>query len=325
MACLSTTLPSAAQSSLAWRAEYFDNPDLIGQPVLERNESAINYDWQDNSPDGSLPADRFSVRWTAYFLFEHGTYTFKTFTDGGVRLWVDTQGLIDQWGNPVPNLYEQQVALTAGYHIVRMEYRHNSGHAAAKLWWEQQLGQLGSNRWRAEYFDNPQLAGNPVLTREEAEISHNWGFAAPAPNLPTDGFSVRWTGNVSFDASGSYTFTATADDGVRVWIDGEALINCWACQPSSTISAVRQMTLGAHPIVIEYYNQSGAAAIQFSWQRETAAASATAPATAEPASLPDFDPNVVRRWGGPNESWYEWSHGYKGQICYDVGSPPCAE
>jgi hypothetical protein len=312
MACLSTTLPSAAQSSLAWRAEYFDNPDLIGQPVLERNESAINYDWQDNSPDGSLPADRFSVRWTAYFLFEHGAYTFKTDTDGGVRLWVDAQLLIGQWDNSVPALYEQQVVLTAGYHIVRMEYRHSSGNAAAKLWWEQQLGQLGANRWRAEYFDNPQLAGEPVFTREEAAVNHDWSTNAPAPNLPTDGFSVRWTGSMSFDAGGSYVFTVTTDDQVRVWVDGELLMGCGNCQPSSTISGTRYMTQGTHPMVVEYYDRSGTAAIQFSWQKDTVPTPTPVPTPAAPVTF--YDPNVVFRWGGPNESWYERSLGYKGKL-----------
>jgi len=211
VACLSTIWTPAvlAQSDLPWRAEYFDNPALTGQPILERNESGISYDWQGGAPDAGLPADGFSAQWTAYLLFEPGNYTFMTTTDGGVALWVDAQLLIGQWEATVLALYKQQVALDAGYHIVRLEYRHHSGNAAARLWWEQQPGEGAGSQVSAASSANPEPPAETVAA--PATLT-----AAPAP-------TIRWT------------------------------------------------------------------------------------------------QNQVRRWGGPEESWYENSHGFKGELFPEVG------
>ncbi|MEZ4770945.1 MAG: PA14 domain-containing protein [Caldilineales bacterium] len=51
----------------------------------------------------------------------------------------------------------------------------------------------GEGGWRGDYFDNPNLAGEPVLQRVDNSLSMNWGSDAPAPGLPVDGFSARWT------------------------------------------------------------------------------------------------------------------------------------
>jgi len=48
----------------AWQGEYFGNPDLNGQPALVRYDGDIDFDWGPGSPDPSVPADHFSVRWT---------------------------------------------------------------------------------------------------------------------------------------------------------------------------------------------------------------------------------------------------------------------
>jgi hypothetical protein len=128
---------------------------------------------------------------------------------------------------------------------------------------------------------------------------------------------------MTFEADASYLFTVSADDAVRVWVGGDMLIERWEGQPERTIAAVRYMAHGSHPIIVEYADKSGAAAIHFSWKRETQPT--PTPTPKQPAILTFFDPNVVVRWGGPNESWYERSHGFKGKICYDVGPPPCLE
>ena len=54
--------------------------------------------------------------------------------------------------------------------------------------------------WQGEYFANPDLAGGPVMVRSDPQISFDWGGGSPAPNIPPDYFSVRWTRNVDFTA-----------------------------------------------------------------------------------------------------------------------------
>ncbi|MEM4723457.1 MAG: PA14 domain-containing protein, partial [Candidatus Hadarchaeum sp.] len=249
LACSNVVLPavSGAQDEFPWRGEYYNNVSLMGDPVLIRNDRAIDFDWGHNRPADGLPVDHFSVRWTALLYFEGGTYSFKTYTDDGVRLWLDGQLLIDQWRNQPATRNERQVDVSPGYHSLRMEYYENIGIAIAMLWWDRLTVSTTTMRWRAEYFNNPWLVGAPVLVREENDIRYNWGKDPPAPGVVADGFSVRWTGTVGFDYSDTYTFTVTVDDGARVWIDDGLLIDAWRDQSTTTVSVARYVTKGPHP------------------------------------------------------------------------------
>ena len=333
IACINVVLPAAsgAQDSFPWRGEYFNNVSLMGDPVLIRNDRAIDFDWGHNKPADGLPVDHFSVRWTASLYFEGGTYLFKTYTDDGVRLWLDGQLLIDQWRNQPATLNEREVEVSTGYHSLRMEYYENIGIAIAMLWWDRLTISTTTMRWRAEYFNNPWLVGAPVLIREENDIRYNWGTSAPAPGIVADGFSVRWTGTVGFDYSDTYTFTVTVNDGVRVWIDGGLLIDAWRDQSTTTVSVARYITKGPHPVVVEYYDGSGDACITFTWQRGATGTPTPGP-TAQPTTQPTTQPTVPAgeiivddkssgfQKGGPTESWYEKSIGYNGHIYWTYNS-----
>jgi hypothetical protein len=86
----------------------------------------------------------------------------------------------------------------------------------------------------------------------------------------SDNFSVRWTGTFNFDA-GPATFTATADDGIRVWVDGALIIDAWVDQAATTYQATTTMTAGNHIVRVEYYENAGLAVAQVSWQQGTGA------------------------------------------------------
>jgi hypothetical protein len=80
---------------------------------------------------------------------------------------------------------------------------------------------------QATYFDDPALA-TPVISRVDPAIDFDWGLGTPGPAI-TDGdtFSARWTGTLRPPSTESYTFTLAADDGGRLWLDGELLIDAW--------------------------------------------------------------------------------------------------
>ena len=67
---------------------------------------------------------------------------------------------------------------------------------------------------------------DPALVRNDEAIDYNWGAGAPAVGLPADGFSARWTRQIWFEP-GVYRFAAWADDLIRVYVDGELLIDAW--------------------------------------------------------------------------------------------------
>jgi hypothetical protein len=118
--------------------------------------------------------------------------------------------------------------------------------------------------WRASYFANRTLAGTPAGERCEAAVDYNWGSGGPTGvGVGTDNFSARWVKTQSF-AAGSYTFTATADDGVRVYLDNTLIIDQWRDQAPTTYTATRQLTAGDHELKVEYYERGGGAVARLS-------------------------------------------------------------
>jgi hypothetical protein len=119
-------------------------------------------------------------------------------------------------------------------------------------------------QYLAEYYSNKNLVGPATFTACESSINRNFGTGGPGSGVPEDGFSVRWTGSFNFP-SGTTTFTATGDDGIRVFLDGEQIINGWVNQAPTTYQASRSLTQGTHAVKVEYYEASGGALAQFSW------------------------------------------------------------
>lgn len=117
----------------------------------------------------------------------------------------------------------------------------------------------------AEYFNTVDLSGAAVLSRCESSIDYNWGLTGPGNGVRADNFSVRWSGVFSFIA-GNTKFTATADDGVRVWLDGALIIDAWIEQGPTTYEATKPVTAGDHAVKVEYFDLGGEALIQFGWQ-----------------------------------------------------------
>ena len=124
-----------------------------------------------------------------------------------------------------------------------------------------------------------------VLSRIDSTIAFDWSNDSPDPLLPDDNFSVRWTGAITPPTTGEYTFWTKTDDGVRLWVDGERIINQWSNQAPTTYSGT--ITLQANtPVLIrmDYYEAGGGAVAELEWrppnlEREFIPASALAPST----------------------------------------------
>lgn len=291
-------------SSPVWTGLYFNNPDLSGSPTLVRQDSKINFDWGTGSPDPSIPSDNFSVRWFAVINFTAGKYRFTVTVDDGARLWVDNDLLIDSWKDQPPTTYTAEKDLSAGNHIIVLEYYERTGLAIIKLSWEQVTAPT-PGIWIGEYFNNKDLAGTPVFTRQDPAINFDWGTGSPDPRIPSDGFSVRWTADIFFDRADSYTFYVRTDDGVKVWLDSIPLLDAWWDQPATVYSTTRYVTRGVHRFVIHYYENTGFATIKFWWT---------------PGPVPPGEAIIVDElspgftWGGPLRGRRSAPVGYGGHM-----------
>lgn len=257
-----------------WQGEYFNNRDLSGLPTMVRDdgEGALDFDWGLKSPDAGcgVRQDDFSVRWTRVAPFGDGAYRFTIAADDGVRLYIDGKRRLDQWRDQMAS-HTLDAVMTAGNHEITLEYYEGAGSAAVKLRWERHpcFANVPPDHWRGEYFDNPNLTGQPKMTRDDGEDTLDFDFGLKSPGescqIPADDFSARWTRTAPM-AAGTYRFTVTADDGARLFIDGKKQIDEWRNQAPATFVADVALTAGNHRIVVEYYDHTGGAVAKVDWQ-----------------------------------------------------------
>jgi glucose/arabinose dehydrogenase len=124
---------------------------------------------------------------------------------------------------------------------------------------------------QAEYYNNIDFT-DLVLTRTDATIDFAWGSGSPDPIIGSDTFSVRWAGQIESLYSETYTFYATSDDGVRLWVDDELLIDGFVDQPPREYSGTIDLLAGQkYDIRMEYYENGGGAVAQLAWSSATQA------------------------------------------------------
>lgn len=242
-----------------WRGEYFNNTSLSGTPALVRDDPNIDFNWGVGSPAWNVVgADQFSVRWTKTMDLEPGRYRWTATADDGVRLWVNGRLLIDKWQDQAATPYTADIDLPGGPTDVRMEYYENVGGALARLNRTKVGGPTGDGEWWGEYFNNTTLTGTPALARNDKNIDFNWGNQSPAAGINADNFSARWTRNLYF-TPGRYRFTARTDDGVRVWVNGQLIIDAWYDHPAVDITGDIDLPGGYVDVKMEYYDNAGGA------------------------------------------------------------------
>jgi hypothetical protein len=248
-----------------WSGEYWNNRTLSGNPVLARNDRAIDFNWGAGSPSPILPSDNFSARWTRQRQFDAATYRFRVRADDGVRMWVDGQLIIDAWRDQMVTEYTAERALSEGTHTLRVEYYEHGGGAHIQVQTEK-LTSDAVQQWRGEYWANRTQSGTPVLVRDDPQVQFDWGEGSPAPALPHDNFSARWSRQATF-SSGRYRFYAWADDGIRVRIDGTSILDEWHDSDGSVVYTIDRRLSGTHNLVVDYYERGGGARLRFWWSR----------------------------------------------------------
>jgi PA14 domain len=148
-----------------------------------------------------------------------------------------------------------------------------------------------SNGLNAEYFDNQNFTGT-LVKRLEPSINFAWGNGSPASSIAADTFSARYTGELSAPSNGVYTLYATADDGVRLSINNQTVLNDFSNHTARTSSGT--ITLVANkrvPLKLEYYEASGGASLKLEWSGPGAARQVVPTARLFPTSVP-FPPPV---------------------------------
>ncbi|WP_406261087.1 PA14 domain-containing protein [Streptomyces chartreusis] len=126
--------------------------------------------------------------------------------------------------------------------------------------------------FKRQFFANTSFSGTPKRTDCDTAIDQNWGTNAPASGLPKDNFTVRWTLTRDFGSGGPFTFAASTQDGIRVYLDGSRKVDLWK-NVSTTAKKTVDLTVpaGRHTLRIDYVNWTGAANVKFTYTPRTSA------------------------------------------------------
>jgi hypothetical protein len=214
--------------------------------------------WGTGSPSSAVNSDNFSARWLLNADFNASNILFYAFSDDGVRVFVDDGSVIDQWTNASNRVLYGNRSLSSGQHQVRVEYFEAEGDARIAVGWQQAV----ENAWIGEYYANKSFGQPPLYIRQDNAINFDWGTGAPSA-LPTDNFSIRWFKNYDFGSSATYRFTVNVDDGVKIIVGNETIMNLTSPQ---TFSVNKQLS-GTQKVTIEYYESTGDAIIELLIER----------------------------------------------------------
>ena len=270
-------------------ATYYNDGDLSSSTTFVRVDPTLDFAWKGKPPAAGLDAKNFSVRWSGQLLpLRSGPTTFHVPAEGGVRLWLNDQPIIDEWENRKPGERTGTAALTAGERCeVRLEFSNAADKPSFALAWSgtalpkviipaSQLlpskptdptnpmlrpvaGLMGT------YFSKPDLTGEP-LKRVDANIAFEWGEGSPLAGIPADNFSVRWAGQLKPQFSESYTFQTVAGDGARLWLDGKLLVDAWRERSGTNTSAAVALAAGrSYDLVMEFFETTKTATAKLLW------------------------------------------------------------
>ena len=218
-------------------AQYFNNPELDGEPVLERVEPKIDFNFNDQqSPDKKVPRDNFSIRWTGKLLPpQTGTYVLVFDSDDGVRVWQGETLLLDQWGPRSGESKSEPFQLEAGKLVdIKIEYLEVTGESRCKMMW------VRPDKRREVVPTSSLVSGDEALRAARMKRTSTIELDLPKPEKSVRG-QYKWDLN---------TLKLQPGDVIEWWVEAEDGND--QTGPGRTESEHRTIRIGTEAQVSEY-------------------------------------------------------------------------
>ena len=261
------TVPAVIEPNKAplnfWYSEFFNNPDLEGPAIVQRNDQTLSFNFGRGSADPRLPSDKFSARFTGRFVFDQTeNFQFSLIVDDAARVYFDDRQIIDEWHMGGKRTAIANIPVIKGEHRLRVEYAETTDVALISLTWKINYG-----AWACRYYNSTDFTGDVVLRTDEGEahgkLIQDWGEGGPGNGVTNDNFSADCRGDMTANTTGEYMFKLMADDGMRVFVDGTKVYENFN-GPIQVEVPVR-LRRGKHIIQIQYVERGGSAAMHFEW------------------------------------------------------------
>jgi hypothetical protein len=162
------------------------------------------------------------------------------------------------------------MALDTTYYWRIDEYTSGGTKYPGKVWSFTTTG--GGGGIKGEYFNNTTLSGFPVLTRIDPSVNFNLVDVGPGAPIGADDWSARWTADLEIAIADTYTFSVNSQDGTRLWIDGELVLDMWVAWVTTRYSTLPMyLERGIHSLRLEFFDSGGDAVQQLYWSTPTMA------------------------------------------------------
>lgn len=162
------------------------------------------------------------------------------------------QGIKDKLGANTEVVYEQAITFTSDE---LLDYKSVKGTFSFE----------GSNGYKADYFSNIELKGEPTGTRQEDNINHNWQEGEEViKNLIAQNFSARYKTAFKSEADQSLSLELEADNGAKLYVDDKLVIDNWAPKKRELKRYKLEVKKGrSYNFVIEYWQTDATASLKF--------------------------------------------------------------
>jgi hypothetical protein len=174
------------------------------------------------------------------------------------------------------------------------------------------------------HFSTNAFSGPATLSRVDPTVNFDFGAGSPDPLISADFFTARWTGQVQALGDDTYTFYTISDDGVRLWVNGQLLVDQWVLHsPFTNSGTISLVGTQKYDLQMEYFEQTGGAIAQLYWSNATSSVgyepvptSQLYPAAATPTqpslgfSVSDGT-NITFNWG-PGQYALAWATNVNG-------------
>lgn len=261
------------------------DPIASGTFIAERIWPTPDYDWGEKPYSVVNDDDYYAIRWKGVF-FGYGTYTFYASTDDGVRGYLDGSLITfsdgtDCWRDKGVSECSVSSSLVEDYHLLVLDYYEQTDYAAARMGWNPGTGKvypLPDGRFmpqgvRSKVYDSPSQGefGDLLCWSYENQIDFDWGAGGPCNGSVTEYFAIRFSGAILVPSDGNYSICTQSDDGVRLYLDDQLVIDSWIPQGNTEhclyddCNNTIYLTQGPHDFVLEYFERSGAAVVKLGW------------------------------------------------------------
>lgn len=164
------------------------------------------------------------------------------------------EGVQEVVGKTANVLYEEGVSLIVKGQIIPSKYLFTPDES--------------QNGLKGEYFNNRNVEGAPALTRIDSQLEFDWPWS-PGDGVTDDDFSIRWTGYLKSDKAFDGWLGLSSDDGIRMWIDDQLVIDNWTKGATSMVTTPKNIEAGKkYKVRIEMWEGGWGARAHLRWNLE---------------------------------------------------------